>query len=428
MTLAELHTSRRGRGLSAADLAMIEAAAEFSWEEYLASENAKGAPIKCFKQHTEAPLNEFKVNMKLEALDPRNETSTCIATVVGILGPRLRLRLDGSDNKNDFWRLVDCKNEIHPVGHCEENGGMLQPPLGFRMNASSWPMFLLKTLKNAELCPSHVFKQEPSTPTKNYFETGMKLEAVDKKNPQLICAATVGAVDGDMIHVTFDGWRGNFDYWCRFDSRDIFPPGWCAMSGHPLQPPGHMWGPPNSRYKARVLNIPASVANSPTRSKDVSTVSIAKTQAFSLPITKKNTNNSQKEESSSTTSSAESSSKSDDEITFKRSPEKKSEHSRVKDQYDFESDREDSELSSSSSYSKSKISSSTNKETSKYADKSIKTPPTSPSKIKSSNPHHQNKKVSPVKPVQSYKLKTDDKKTSSQSNSKTNQMKGNLLH
>jgi hypothetical protein len=41
-----------------------------------------------------------------------------------------------------------------------------------------------------------------------------------------------------MIHVTFDGWRGAFDYWCRFDSRDIFPVGWCAKSGHPLQPPG----------------------------------------------------------------------------------------------------------------------------------------------------------------------------------------------
>ncbi|XP_063569189.1 polycomb protein SCMH1 isoform X10 [Pongo abelii] len=66
--------------------------------------------------------------MKLEAQDPRNTTSTCIATVVGLTGARLRLRLDGSDNKNDFWRLVDSA-EIQPIGNCEKNGGMLQPPL-----------------------------------------------------------------------------------------------------------------------------------------------------------------------------------------------------------------------------------------------------------------------------------------------------------
>ena len=75
------------------------------------------------------PPNEFKLNMKVEAQDPRNLTSTCIATVVGTQGPRLRLRLDGSDDKNDFWRMVDS-NDLHPIGHCEKNGGLLQPPLG----------------------------------------------------------------------------------------------------------------------------------------------------------------------------------------------------------------------------------------------------------------------------------------------------------
>lgn len=209
----------------------------FDWDEYLEETKAQAAPKHCFKQADVPPKNEFSVAMKLEAYDPRNLTSTCIATVVGLQGSRLRLRLDGSDDKNDFWRLVDS-GDLHAIGHCEQFGGLLQPPLGFRMNPSSWPLYLQKTLNGAEIAPDRCFKKEPSTPAKNFFKIGQKLEAVDRKNPHLICPATVGGINADQIHVTFDGWRGAFDYWCRYDSRDIFPVGWCAWSGHPIQPPG----------------------------------------------------------------------------------------------------------------------------------------------------------------------------------------------
>lgn len=226
----------------------------FDWDEYLRETKSIAAPYECFKQAVTFPQNEFKIGMKLEALDPRNVTSTCIATVVYIQGLRLRLRLDGSDNKNDFWRLVDS-SEIHTIGYCEKSGGMLQPPLGFRMNASSWPMFLLKTLNGAEMAPSKIFQREPPGPRTNLFQIGQKLEAVDKKNPQLICCATVGNIKQDQIYVTFDGWRGAFDYWCRYDSRDIFPCGWCAKTGHPLQPPGQKNAAGNNRFKGRTLTV-----------------------------------------------------------------------------------------------------------------------------------------------------------------------------
>lgn len=64
------------------------------------------------------------------------------------------------------------------------------------------------------------------------------MEAVDKKNPRLICCATVDAIKDDQIHIAFDGWQGTFDYWARYDSRDIFPVNWCIRSGHAVQPPG----------------------------------------------------------------------------------------------------------------------------------------------------------------------------------------------
>lgn len=84
----------------------------------------------------------------------------------------------------------------------------------------------------------HVPQQEPPAPEQNSFQVGMKLEAVDRKNPHFICPATVGALRGVEVLVTFDGWRGAFDYYCRYDSRDIFPVGWCALTGDNLQPPG----------------------------------------------------------------------------------------------------------------------------------------------------------------------------------------------
>uniref|UniRef100_A0A673KTF4 Sex comb on midleg-like protein 2 n=1 Tax=Sinocyclocheilus rhinocerous TaxID=307959 RepID=A0A673KTF4_9TELE len=111
--------------------------------------------------------------------------------------------------------------------------------LGFRMNASSWPMFLLRTLNGAEIAPATAFKKEPLRPPQNDFKPGTKLEAVDKKNPYLICPATIGEVKGEEVFVMFDGWRGAFDYWCRYDSRDMFPVGWCIVTKHSLQPPGN---------------------------------------------------------------------------------------------------------------------------------------------------------------------------------------------
>lgn len=39
-----------GRGLSAAALAQIEAAAEFKWEDYLLETNSVPSPARCFKQ------------------------------------------------------------------------------------------------------------------------------------------------------------------------------------------------------------------------------------------------------------------------------------------------------------------------------------------------------------------------------------------
>lgn len=53
-------------------------------------------------------------------------------------------------------------------------------------------MFLCKTLNGAEMAKGECFKEEPLGVRFNFFKVGMKLEAVDRKNPHLICVASVG--------------------------------------------------------------------------------------------------------------------------------------------------------------------------------------------------------------------------------------------
>ncbi|CAK8683017.1 unnamed protein product [Clavelina lepadiformis] len=224
-------TTRRSTKLSKADVG-----GTFNWDKYLQQTGMPAAPPECFKQQALDDIldNKFKVYDKLEAKDARNPSAISVAHVVLIQGPRLCLRLDGTDGCNDFWRMIDSK-DIFPLGTCEAHGGLLQPPLGFTRNVSTWPGFLQRTLRDASQAQTDYFLEEPENPESNKFEIGMKLEAVDRKNPQLICPATIGDVDGDQVFISFDGWRGAFDYWSNYTSRDLFPVGWCQKNDHVLQ-------------------------------------------------------------------------------------------------------------------------------------------------------------------------------------------------
>lgn len=81
--------------------------------------------------------------------------------------------------------------------------------------------------------PARAFKQRPHCG----FRRGMKLEAVDKRVPQLIRVASVEDVKDHMLKIRFDGWPENHAYWVDDDSTDIHPVGWCQKTGHPLEAP-----------------------------------------------------------------------------------------------------------------------------------------------------------------------------------------------
>lgn len=76
----------------------------------------------------------------------------------------------------------------------------------------------------------------------------MRLEAVDKRVPQLVRVACVVEVKQHRLRVAFDGWPDRYSYWVDEDNPDIHPVGWCQKTGHPLEPP-------LSKYNKQTLSL-----------------------------------------------------------------------------------------------------------------------------------------------------------------------------
>lgn len=66
---------------------------------------------------------------------------------------------------------------------------------------------------------------------------GMKLEAVDLMEPRLVCVATVTRIVHRLLRIHFDGWEDEYDQWVDCESPDLYPVGWCQLTGYQLQPP-----------------------------------------------------------------------------------------------------------------------------------------------------------------------------------------------
>ncbi|CAF0716794.1 unnamed protein product [Adineta steineri] len=224
---------------------------EHDWKSYLAETKSEAAPAENFKQALIPPENEFNVGEKLESIDPRNQDSWCIGTIIEKEGPRLRIRLDGTDDRNDFWRLVDS-GDIRVYGKTSASGGQIVPPLGFQQNSTRWAKYFERYVKDGPFAAESCFKPQPPKPEKNYFKKGQKLEAVDPRHPQMICPATVSQVStGDRrLTISLDGWSASNDFKPEYSSRDIFPVGWCRLAGIPLAKVG---GNPPSRTSNKTL-------------------------------------------------------------------------------------------------------------------------------------------------------------------------------
>ncbi|XP_045124411.1 MBT domain-containing protein 1-like isoform X6 [Portunus trituberculatus] len=177
----------------------------------------------------------FAEGMKLEAIDPLNLSAICVATIMKVLHNNyLMIRIDSyeSDDTCSDWFCYHATSPcIFPAGFCEMHNIPLTPPRGYE-GQFSWFTYLKKT--QATAAPPSLFNREVPT---HGFEEGMALESADLMDPRLVCVATVKQVKGRLLKVHFDGWESDFDQWIDYQSPDIYPVGWCDMSGYRLEGP-----------------------------------------------------------------------------------------------------------------------------------------------------------------------------------------------
>ncbi|XP_033013871.1 lethal(3)malignant brain tumor-like protein 4 isoform X6 [Lacerta agilis] len=208
----------------------------WNWLSYLEEEKMAPAPLKLFKESQSFPQNKngFKVGMKLEGLDPEHPSLFCVLSVAEVQGYRVRLHFDGYSECYDIWVNADSP-EIHPVGWCEKTGHKLLPPKGYKEGEFNWTSYL-KNCK-AQAAPKALFRALSTPVTPSGFRVGMKLEAVDKKNPSLMCVATIADMLDNRLLIHFDNWDESYDYWCDASSPYIRPVGYCQETGTPLTTP-----------------------------------------------------------------------------------------------------------------------------------------------------------------------------------------------
>ncbi|XP_067862907.1 lethal(3)malignant brain tumor-like protein 3 isoform X3 [Heptranchias perlo] len=223
---------RRGPKLLKQALAVPGKKKTWNWASYLEEEKMQAAPLKLFKEYQSFPQtrNGFKLGMRLEGIDPEHPSVFCVLSVAEVQGYRIRLHFDGYSECYDFWVNTDSP-DIHPFGWCEKTSHKLHLPKGYKDSAS-----YLKSCK-AQAAPKNLFRSLNTPITPSGFRVGMKLEAVDKKNPSLICVATIADMVDNRLLIHFDNWDDSYDYWCDASSPYIRPVGSCQASGLPLTTP-----------------------------------------------------------------------------------------------------------------------------------------------------------------------------------------------
>ncbi|OXB77714.1 UNVERIFIED_CONTAM: hypothetical protein H355_011978 [Colinus virginianus] len=171
------------------------------------------------------PVDLITVDSLIELQDSQNPFQYWIVSVVENVGGRLRLRYVGLEETESYdqWLFyLDCR--LRPVGWCQENKYRMDPPAAIPDGAYF-----------------SVFSRDHADLRNHFFTVGMKLEAVNMREPFHICPASVTKVfNNHYLQVTIDDLRpepSKISMLCHADSLGILPIQWCLKNGVNLTPP-----------------------------------------------------------------------------------------------------------------------------------------------------------------------------------------------
>ncbi|XP_064323452.1 MBT domain-containing protein 1 isoform X6 [Phalacrocorax carbo] len=230
-----------------------------NWKAFLVKRltGAKTLPPDFSQKVSESMQYPFKTSMRVEVVDKTHLCRTRVAVVESVIGGRLRLVYEESEDKtDDFWchmysPLIHHIGWSRSIGHRfkrsditkKQDGHFDAPPHLFMKvkevdAAGEWfkegmKLEAIDPLNLSAICVATIRKEVPN----HGFHVGMKLEAVDLMEPRLVCVATVTRIIHRLLRIHFDGWEDEYDQWVDCESPDLYPVGWCQLTGYQLQPP-----------------------------------------------------------------------------------------------------------------------------------------------------------------------------------------------
>lgn len=145
----------------------------------------------------------------------------------------------------------------NPLPYPEQYSATLYPPRDMPTSPQTYSSAPYQDETLLDQMEKMDLSRDLKTPQTNSFEVGMRLEARDRKNPSMVCVATVTRIQDNCLLIHFDGWTEKYDYWCEPTTQDIHPVGWCERYKYVLQPPKGM---PSSFRWSSYLNDNNAIA------------------------------------------------------------------------------------------------------------------------------------------------------------------------